>query len=461
MASRSAKIKVLPISKHINRNFRTYALYTLESRGIPRWEDSLTNVQRLILLNSPANFEKTISVGGKVIQSGYHHGDAALFGAINRLARPYGIGYSILEGDGFFGSPVNQEAAAARYTSVRINSDIREIVNEYKHINDLNGEGIPNPFHLSIPVGLLTNVVGIAVGYKTTILPRKLEHIQQFLSGKRKSVSPYFHSFKGTISKRKEVESSWLIEGLIEGNKKTGEIHVTAIPPLMKYESFIRKLSAINEVYDFSIINSSKIDVDILVKVPSSLRGSFDEIFERISKITKMIVTESIVFVRDGDVLCYENVENYLLDFADQFEVTKLESYEYWKMYNDDELEFLRWKLEYLKFMYGTKRGDHEIDSFFDGIPNKDTVNRLNGIRLRNLSKNNIQQTEQEIADTIQKIEELSSRIMKQREVVEQLPKALRSATKASTRKLFDDDEDEIDGIEVFNMEEEEQEMEN
>ena len=66
----------LNISDQINQQYRTYALYVLQSRGIPNFYDALTPVQRLILENSPVKFNKTIGLVGEVIKTGlYHHGD--------------------------------------------------------------------------------------------------------------------------------------------------------------------------------------------------------------------------------------------------------------------------------------------------------------------------------------------------------------------------------------------------
>lgn len=69
------KLIRLPISKFIDSKFRDYAVYVLEQRGIPNFYDALTPVQRFILKNSPTSFTKTLSIVGKVIQDGYHHGD--------------------------------------------------------------------------------------------------------------------------------------------------------------------------------------------------------------------------------------------------------------------------------------------------------------------------------------------------------------------------------------------------
>jgi hypothetical protein len=80
------KIIRLPISKFIDSKFRDYAVYVLESRGIPSFFDALTPVQRYILKNSPTSFVKTLTVIGKVIQDGYHHGDCVKFSTEIRLA---------------------------------------------------------------------------------------------------------------------------------------------------------------------------------------------------------------------------------------------------------------------------------------------------------------------------------------------------------------------------------------
>lgn len=65
----------LPISKFIDTKFRDYSVYVIQSRGIPSFYDALTPVQRYILKNTPTSFVKSLTVVGKCIQDGYHHGD--------------------------------------------------------------------------------------------------------------------------------------------------------------------------------------------------------------------------------------------------------------------------------------------------------------------------------------------------------------------------------------------------
>jgi len=138
----------------------------------------------LILENSPIKFNKTIGLVGEVIKTGlYHHGDSSLSGAISKLARPFGCSFSVLEGDGFFGSPVNPSPSAPRYTSVKINPKVKEFLFKNYDLNEKNEEGGHDWLNVEVPVGLLTHVVGIAVGYRSNILPRKLEDIIEYLDG--------------------------------------------------------------------------------------------------------------------------------------------------------------------------------------------------------------------------------------------------------------------------------------
>ncbi|NMC58576.1 MAG: hypothetical protein GYA51_04195, partial [Candidatus Methanofastidiosa archaeon] len=96
MSKQKLKLVKLPISKLIDTKYREYAVYVLESRGIPNFYDALTPVQRYILMNAPTSFQKTLTLVGKAIQDGYHHGDRSLQGAISKLARPFGAGLQIL-----------------------------------------------------------------------------------------------------------------------------------------------------------------------------------------------------------------------------------------------------------------------------------------------------------------------------------------------------------------------------
>jgi hypothetical protein len=79
--------KTLTIKDQIDTDYRKYALYVIQSRGIPNFYDALTPVQRLILQNSPNSFKKTVGVIGEVFSTGlYHHGDCLSGDTIINLA---------------------------------------------------------------------------------------------------------------------------------------------------------------------------------------------------------------------------------------------------------------------------------------------------------------------------------------------------------------------------------------
>lgn len=459
---RNSKESPITITKQIDVNFRNYALYVLEHRGIPGFYDALTNVQRVILMNAPKTYNKTISLVGSCISNGYHHGDASLQGAINKLARPFSCGEQLLLGDGFFGTTVNPEASAARYTSVKINPTINEILGKNMVLNTKNEDDQWEWLRTEVPIGLLTMIMGIAVGYKTSVLPRKLEEIQKHLDGKKAQLNPFFKGFNGTVSSYDGSKKSWLIEGITEIDEKAKTVRITEIPPLMKYESFIKKLSRYteNSKAEFSILNDSSDIIDITLKYKGGV--TWDEFKTRVEKMTKMIVTETLVFVKDGSVIEYEDLIDYLNEFKAHREFVRLQkSIHDFGVYTE-ELEFLRAKLEYLKFMLAKKRTESEIDEYLS-VYNSRIKGRLERILLKDLSQESIKRTEVAIKEMEKKLADEK----KTRDALEKSHEALKASLpqrSKSTRNrsvdLFIGEENEIDGIEVFNDEEELEETE-
>lgn len=361
---RKEKVIRLPISKFIDSKYRDYAVYVLEQRGIPNFYDALTPVQRYILKNTPTNYVKTLTVVGKVIADGYHHGDASLEKAINKLARPFGNAMAILEGDGFFGTEVSPSPAAPRYTSVRLSSLTNGILNKYNHLTTREPEGPYDPLWLDIPVGLVSPIVGIAVGYKTTVLPRNLKHIQEFLNGTRKSVKPYFEGFSGTIEKYNDLEKAWLISSNVEVEGK--KLLIREIPPILKYESVIKKFDYLFNKYEGVVRiednSKTKINIDIVYKGRSE--KDWEDIQKFVKKIFSIIVTETLVFVKDGTVLTYDSIEQYLEDYKWQVKRLKLKNTLYERDKLAFELKFNYAKELFIAFILAKKRTNAEIDTW-------------------------------------------------------------------------------------------------
>lgn len=413
----------ISISDQINEKYKEYALYVLQSRGIPNFYDSLTPVQRIILENSPSQFSKTIGLVGEVIRTGlYHHGDSSLSGAISKLARPFGCSYQVLEGDGFFGSPVNPSPSAARYTSVRISPVVKNIVSRHSDINEKNEEGGHDWLHVEVPIGLFTHIIGIAVGYRSSILPRKMEDIVEYLEGKNKILKPYFRDFTGKIYKYENEENVWLFESGFESNPSKRTIRIFDLPPVMRYDSFMEKL--INKLssygYEFKLNNNSQSKCDVTVWFSKIQPKEFQSVVDLVKKLTQIIVKEDVVLIKDGGVAQFNSVKEYLDAFKIHLETVKLRRISKDFLNLNIDLEFLEAKLKFLVFMSQKKRTNEEINLFLSQFSNWISA-KLSHIQIVKLSSDHIAEIEIEIKKIKQSIKETQTLLKRQEAVVKKL----------------------------------------
>ena len=447
----------ITITDQINTQYREYALYVLQSRGIPNFYDFLTPVQRLILENAPSRFNKTVGLVGEVIKTGhYHHGDASLSGAISKLARPFGCSFQILEGDGFFGSPVNPSPSAPRYTSVRISSKIKEAIEKHSDLNEPNEEGSHNWIHVEMPIGLMTHAVGIAVGYRTNILPRKMEDVLEYLEGKPKLLKPHFRDFSGKVTRYKDEESTWLIESGLEINSSKKAMRIFDLPPAIRYDSFMIKLESKLDLLgcDYRIENKSQSKCDLTIFFRGIDDAKFSQVSEVISKITKIIIKEDLVLVKDGGVVEFSSIKEYLDHFRVHLEEVKLKRLNKDAVDLSNELAFLEAKLKFLLFMVQKKRNNSEIVEFLSSY-NAKISSRLQRIEAVKLSTENIEETKKEIDRIKKDIAENKKQIKIQESLYKEVKKSLKKSIKplVKTTSLFEPTE--IDGIEIFQPEEE------
>lgn len=455
----------ITISDQINTDYRKYALYVIQSRGIPNFYDALTPVQRLILQNSPSVFKKTVGVIGEVFSTGlYHHGDSSMAQAISKLARPFSCSDQILLGDGFFGTPVNPVPSAPRYTQVKISPKYKDIIEKYKDLNIPNEEGGFDWIHVDYPVGISTHIVGIAVGYKSNILPRKPEEIVSYLEGnKTKKLKPYFRGFKGKITKMDSLRSAWLIEGDVEMDVSTRTFKINSISPLQRYESFFIRLNSLLERsgVNYKMDNFSTEEVKISIKFRCTDQ-EFKDICFLVAKETKQIVTENIVFVRDGSVLEYECIEDYFEDFIVHRELTILKRFERDLLYLQNDLEFLEAKLKFLIFMSDKKRSAEEVNEFLSNYK-REISRRLESIPLTKLTKEEIIKTSEEIKSIKESIKNKIQEIKAQKARSKGAEKyhASLGRRNSKTTSLLGDSKDEFhNGIRIFDPEEIEEETE-
>lgn len=446
----------LPISKFIDTKFRDYSVYVLESRGIPSFFDALTPVQRYILMNCPQSSTKTLSVVGDSIKDGYHHGDLSLGKAISKLARPFGSSLQILEGYGFFGSEVCPDPAAPRYTSVKLSKDTAEIIKKYKYLTTRKTDGPYDPFWLDVPLGLTTSIVGIAVGYKTTILPRKLSDIKEYLEGKRDRVPPHFQGFKGSIHKHRGLENSWMLSSKIEVKEKRLEIR--ELPPILNYTSVLKRLDYLFNKYEglVKILNNSKKKVDIDILYTGKNPKEWKEIQEYVEKAFSIIVTENPVFIKDSQVLVYENIEQYLDDYKWQLKRLLWKNTEYERNWLSTELIFNRAKEEFINFILQKKRSVEELDQFLKPYT-PDIKSRLESLTSKKFTKDELVSTREKIKELEKDLKAKEKDLIKAKAAFDKMkdPTLARGiSSKKGESSLFDtEDMTEVNGVMIWDGE--------
>lgn len=180
-----------PLAAEAERRYLTYALSVITSRALPDVRDGLKPVQRRILfamlndlaLRPEGRFRKSAAVVGEVMGKYHPHGDQAIYDAMVRMAQSFVMRAPLVEGQGNFGSPDGDGAAAMRYTEARLRPLAVELLAELGKDTvgfRPNYDGTRSePFVLParFPNLLINGSQGIAVGMATSIPPHNLGEV--------------------------------------------------------------------------------------------------------------------------------------------------------------------------------------------------------------------------------------------------------------------------------------------
>ncbi len=188
--SSAGRIEARPIVAEMEESYLSYAMSVIVSRALPDARDGLKPVHRRILfsmhelgLRSTAKYRKCALVVGDVLGKYHPHGDSPVYEALVRLAQDFSMRYTLIDGQGNFGSIDGDSAAAMRYTESRMKKMADEVLSDIeKDTVDFqpNYDGrLKEPMVLpsKIPNLLLNGSVGIAVGMATNIPPHNLHEL--------------------------------------------------------------------------------------------------------------------------------------------------------------------------------------------------------------------------------------------------------------------------------------------
>jgi DNA gyrase subunit A len=184
------KIDQVDLQLEMQRSYLDYAMSVIVGRALPDVRDGLKPVHRRVIygmydggFRPDKSFSKCARVVGEVMGHYHPHGDAPIYDALVRLVQPWSLRYPLALGQGNFGSPGNQGAAAPRYTETKMAplalEMVRDIEEETVDFQDNYDGQTQEPVVLParFPNLLVNGSVGIAVGMATNIPPHNLREV--------------------------------------------------------------------------------------------------------------------------------------------------------------------------------------------------------------------------------------------------------------------------------------------
>ena len=190
MADNAKEILPVNIEDELKQSYLDYAMSVIVGRALPDVRDGLKPVHRRVLfamseLNNDWNkaYKKSARVVGDVIGKYHPHGDSAVYDTIVRMAQPFSMRYMLVDGQGNFGSIDGDNAAAMRYTEIRMQKISHEMLADLDKetvdwVPNYDGtEKIPAVLPTKIPSLLVNGSSGIAVGMATNVPPHNLTEV--------------------------------------------------------------------------------------------------------------------------------------------------------------------------------------------------------------------------------------------------------------------------------------------
>ncbi|HNU96481.1 MAG TPA: DNA gyrase subunit A, partial [Candidatus Magasanikbacteria bacterium] len=267
------------ITSELETSYLDYAMSVIVSRALPDVRDGLKPVHRRILwamwdsgLTHSAKYRKSANVVGEVLGRYHPHGDMAVYDAMVRMAQGFSLRYPMLDGQGNWGSVDGDNAAAMRYTEVRLSKIAEEMLFDIEketvdwQPNYDNSRQEPKVLPAKIPSLLINGVSGIAVGMATSVPPHNLGEVidatvhliknpkattndlAEFVKGpdfptggtiyNKKAILETYNTGQGSITCRAKSE-------IIERKSGQYNIVISEIPYMVNKSELIQKIAAL------------------------------------------------------------------------------------------------------------------------------------------------------------------------------------------------------------------------
>lgn len=330
------KITPLNINDEMKNCYLDYAMSVIIGRALPDVRDGLKPVHRRVLysmhdLNNYHNrpFLKSARVVGDVIGKYHPHGDSAVYSAIVRMAQDFSLRYPLVDGQGNFGSIDGDNAAAMRYTEIRMKRLTEELLQDIeKETVDWQpnyDDSLKEPMVLParVPNLLINGSTGIAVGMATNIPPHNLTEVMNGLQALIENpaldntelmkiipgpdfptagaihgiqgIREAYHTGKGIIQVRAKAE----IERYGKGDDRD-RIIIAELPYQVNKAKLIERIAELvndKELTGISDIRdeSSREGIRVVIELKKGEIGTV--ILNRLFKMTQMQVSFGIIFL--------------------------------------------------------------------------------------------------------------------------------------------------------------------
>ena len=293
------------ISQEMKDSYIDYAMSVIVSRALPDVRDGLKPVQRRVLyamydmgVRHDAKFRKSAAVTGEVLGKYHPHGDSSVYGALVRMAQDFSLRYPLIKGQGNFGSIEGDPPAAQRYTECKLSKIGEELLNDIDkdtvEWNDNYDATRKEPTVLPSPLPnlLLNGSTGIAVGMATNIPPHNLkevcdaliylidnpkaetEDLFQFIKGPDFPTGGIIYNKKDILSAYSQGKGSFLARGKVDiiEKEKYNQIVISEIPYQVDKSSMIiqmanlvqaKRLEGIKDIRDESDKEGMRIAIDL------------------------------------------------------------------------------------------------------------------------------------------------------------------------------------------------------
>jgi len=322
------------ISEEMKASYIDYSMSVIVGRALPDVRDGLKPVHRRVLytmddmgLQHNKPFKKSARIVGDVMGKYHPHGDAAIYDTLVRMAQEFSLRYTLVDGQGNFGSVDGDPAAAMRYTEARLSGIAGELLADIeketvKWTPNYDGSMVePSVLPAKLPNLLVNGSSGIAVGMATNIPTHNLaevcdatiavidnpeldsKELMKILKGPdfptggiirgRKGIKDYFETGRGSvkIQARTEIEE-------IKGNREA--IIITEIPYQVNKSSLIENIAELvkdKKITDISDIRDESDRRGMRVVIEIKRDGNAQVVLNQLYKHTQMETSFGVIML--------------------------------------------------------------------------------------------------------------------------------------------------------------------